>query len=29
MEAGELVVVSLIGEKRNNKLFVGGEEFEL
>jgi hypothetical protein len=23
------VIVQLIGEKRNNKLFVGGEEFEL
>jgi hypothetical protein len=29
MNDGELVLVSLIGEKRGNKLFVGGEEFEL
>ncbi len=26
---GELVLVNLIGEKRGNKLFIGGEEFEL
>ena len=26
---GQLVVVNLIGEKRGNKLFVDGEEFEL
>ena len=24
-----LIVVNLIGEKRNNKLFISGEEFEL
>ena len=29
MEDGELVLVNLIGEKRGNKLFIGGEEFEL
>ena len=29
MDAGELAVVNWIGEKRNNKLFVDGEEFEL
>jgi mRNA-degrading endonuclease RelE of RelBE toxin-antitoxin system len=26
---GELVIVNLIGEKRGNRLFIGGEEFEL
>ena len=26
---GKLVTVNLIGEKRNNKLYIGGEEFEL
>ena len=29
MDDGSLVLVNLIGEKRNNKLFVAGEEFEL
>ena len=29
MDEGALVVVALIGEKRGNKLFIGGEEFEL
>jgi len=29
MDDGSLVIVNLIGEKRNNKLFIGGEEFEL
>lgn len=29
MEGGNLAIVSLIGEKRGNKLIVGGEEFEL
>ncbi len=26
---GSLVIVNLVGEKRKNKLFIGGEEFEL
>jgi len=29
MDDGLLVLVSLIGEKRGNKLFIDGEEFEL
>jgi len=29
MQDGCLVLVNLIGEKRGNKLFVDGEEFEL
>jgi hypothetical protein len=29
MDDGRLALVTLIGEKRGNKLFVGGEEFEL
>ena len=29
MDNGELVVVNLIGEKRNDKLVIEGEEFEL
>jgi hypothetical protein len=29
LENGVLVVVNLIGEKRGNKVFIGGEEFEL
>ena len=29
MENGALVLVNLIGEKRGNKLFISGEEFEL
>lgn len=29
LENGELVVVNLVGEKRNNKLVIEGEEFEL
>jgi mRNA-degrading endonuclease RelE of RelBE toxin-antitoxin system len=29
MDNGKLVIVNLIGDKRNHKLFVGGEEFEL
>ena len=28
-EEGDLVIVNLIGEKRGNKLFITGEEFEL
>lgn len=28
-DGGTLVVVNLIGEKRNNRLFIEGEEFEL
>ena len=29
VEEGQLVIVNLIGEKRKNKLYVRGEEFEL
>jgi len=29
VDDGALVLVSLIGEKRGNKLFIEGEEFEL
>ena len=29
MNDGELVLINLIGEKRGDKLFIGGEEFEL
>jgi hypothetical protein len=29
IDDGSLVLVDLIGEKRGNKLFVEGEEFEL
>ena len=29
MDDGGLVIVKLIGEKRGNKLFIEGEEFEL
>jgi len=28
-EQGQLVLINLIGEKRGNKLFIGGVEFEL
>jgi hypothetical protein len=28
-EDGSLVIVTLIGQKRGNKLFIAGEEFEL
>ena len=29
MDDGRLVVVNLIGEKRNNKLFISGEELDI
>jgi mRNA-degrading endonuclease RelE of RelBE toxin-antitoxin system len=29
VETGELAIVNLIGEKRNHKLFIGSEEFEI
>jgi len=29
LDDGSLVLVNLIGEKRGNKLFIEGEEFEL
>ena len=29
LDDGDLVLVNLIGEKRKNKLFICGEEFEL
>jgi hypothetical protein len=29
MGDGDLVIINLIGEKRSNKLFIEGEEFEL
>jgi hypothetical protein len=29
MDDGNLVIINLIGDKRSNKLFIEGEEFEL